>query len=355
MSIKDLRILYVHHGIRKTMDVLHDLEKENIIETFNDIELPKKNKNKSNADGLAEITSRIREINPNILIWHHVGKFETKLDIIDEIKKINPSLLFIYQEMDAYGGIFKPMPPTMRTLVSNADVVLSCCGSPMTSMLRKIMKPNADILWFGHKAIPDMWPDREEVFSAQKLPKKYDVVMLGSNLRSRAPLVRNFSLTQFPGSYMRWNTTRAVTKAFPGKTAIYGAGWSGFKEHAGIVPLAEQIASQWNARVSAMWNHYDKSGFYTSDRPIIAMLSGIPHVTNYQPGHELLFGENGKHLFWAKDQKEYVDIIRYLLSMSPENRNNIGMRAYDYARKHFSVKTEWISMLRCISDRLTIK
>jgi hypothetical protein len=199
------------------MDVLHELEKENIIETFNDIELPKKNKNKSNADGLAEITSRIREINPNILIWHHVGKFETKIDIIDEIKKINPGLIFIYQEMDAYGGLFKPMPPSMRTLVSNADVVLSCCGSPMTSMLRKIMKPNADILWFGHKAIPDMWPDREEVFRAQKLPKKYDVVMLGSNLGTASPSTGgSLLLPAFAGAFLGATTIR------PGKFNVVG-------------------------------------------------------------------------------------------------------------------------------------
>lgn len=351
MKISSFRILYIHHGVSGTIRSLEQIRDAGHINDIAAIELPKLNSSYTAETFEHAITEGLINFKPNIIIWHHISKHKLRNQFLLDLRKISPTCKWVYQEMDAYGGPFKAITNSMKKLIAISDLVLTCGGSPMTHSFRKLMRTDADLLWFGHKAIPEQWPTRENIISLQDQPRIYDVAMLGSNTRSRYPILKHFGLLQFPGAYNRWKSTQAIIKAFPNKVAVYGSGWDKTGAAAGSVTYFKQIEAQQKARVSAMWNHYDHLGYYTSDRPIIAMLSGVPHVTNYQPGNEILFGPNGTHLFWASNTNEYIDTIRYLLSLSPAQRTEIALRAYDFARDHFSTRDSWLELLKCLADR----
>ncbi len=351
MNPSNLKILYIHHGVGGTVRALEQLKIDGHIDSVSSFELPKHDDPLAHRGLEHAICDHAKIGQPNLIIWHHVSRLPISPSLILHLKNVVPAAKWVYQEMDAYGGPFKPITRSMKLLIAVSDFVIACGGNPMTHAYRKLMRSEADLLWFGHKAIPEQWPSREEIISLQDRSRKYDVAMLGSNSRSRFPILKHFAALQFPGAYQRWKTTRAVIKAFPGKVAVYGSGWEKSGAAAGSVTYFEQVEVQQKARVSAMWNNYDHLGYYTSDRPIIAMLSGVPHVTNYQPGNEVLFGPNGTHLFWATNTAEYVDAIRYLLSLSPAQRTEIALRAFDFARAKYSTRDSWLELLKCLADR----
>jgi hypothetical protein len=351
MNISNIKILYIHHGVGGTVRSLEQLKLNGEIASLDSCDLIQNSGTVNVADFEKRVLNLTESAKPNLIIWHHVSHFPINTSLIKCLKNVAPGAKWAYQEMDAYGGPFKPITRSMKRLIAVSDYVITCGGNPMTNSFRKLMRPEADLLWFGHKAIPEQWPSREEIIKLQDKPRDYDIAMLGSNTRSRYPLLKHFSALQFPGAYQRWKTTRSIIRAFPGKVAVYGSGWNFSSAATGSITYFKQVEVQQKARVSAMWNHYDHLGYYTSDRPIIAMLSGVPHVTNYQPGNEIIFGPNGSHLFWANNTHEYIDAIRYLLSLSPEQRTEIALRAFDFARAHFSTRDSWLELLKCLADR----
>jgi hypothetical protein len=351
MNISNIKILYIHHGVGGTVRSLEQLKKEGHISNSVSLEYKKKATQEDVLSFEKEVECLAKEHTPNLIIWYHICDFPIRQEFLDKIKNLLPSAKWAYQEIDAYGGFHKSLTKSMKLLINFSDFVLFSSGHPFSKTLRSHMQDRGDLLWLGPKALRDQWPDREKIIQLQDTTRKYDVVMIGSNTRSRIPLMNQIAFMQFPGSFKRWKTTKAVIKSFPGKVALFGSNWGDLHAIQESVPYLKQVETQQMGRVTAMWNHYDHLGLYSSDRTIIAMLSGVPHVTNYQPGYELLYGPNGTHLFWATNTAEYVDAIRYLLSLSPAQRTEIALRAFDFARAKYSTRDSWLELLKCLADR----
>ncbi len=93
------------------------------------------------------------------------------------------------------------------------------------------------------------------------------------------------------------------------------------------------------------WDHFDTVERYFSDRVPISLLSGVPHVTNHQPGYEAVFGP-GAPLAWAGTVEELVVEVQRLLKLGGDALNELGRRAQAYARERFTARVVYDALLR---------
>lgn len=102
------------------------------------------------------------------------------------------------------------------------------------------------------------------------------------------------------------------------------------------MPFKEQTRVLQSARISVNWDHFDKVGFYNSDRTVISLASGVPHITTYHPGFEYMYRDViGKGLYLAKSSDELVDIAVHQLSKPNAELIEEGQIAKKFAFDHY--------------------
>jgi len=346
MKLRDIRLLFLPNGpqpgpsacfrhLLATHQIAAYAEYDFLAKSATDLRFELR------SEGILDLA---RKIEPNVILWEHVGLAPISAVFLNALRAVAPRAMLVYQELDAWGGRAKPLTRATKLLCGAAEALVLCGGHPQEELFRPYLRKEAKIHWFGHTA-DDRWLALGEA-PGPEVPRAYDVVMIGNNTLPRRRWLRHVPSLCFAGSVNRYTAVVAVSRAFGDRAALYGYGWDALPGNRGNLPVEQQVAAQRAGWVSAMWNHYDTMSFYYSDRPVIAMMSGVPHVTNYQPGYELVFGPNGQHLFWASTPNVFVDTIRFLLSRPREDILEVGRRARAYARARLRSEAAFEIMLR---------
>jgi spore maturation protein CgeB len=87
-----------------------------------------------------------------------------------------------------------------------------------------------------------------------------------------------------------------------------------------------------------MWDHFPTIANYTSNRVPISLASGVPHVTNYKPGYELIYPP-GSGLYWGKTVRSVAEMVAVVLAMPRKDLMTLGECAASFARDHRSEET----------------
>lgn len=281
---------------------------------------------------LRRLEALVRERRPDVLLWQHVSDFPVGKEHLAALRAASPGTHLLYHEGDVYGRWVKRLPRATRRLMAAADTVALVGKGEYAALARGagarrvIYTPHsADTVRFGRPWTPT---DRREL----------DVVLIGNRLTSRRPWGR------IPGAAAREALGRALGRRFGERFAVYGRGWEGFVGARGPLAFAEQEEAQRQAWVTVSWDHFDTVEAYFSDRLPIALLSGVPHVKNHQPGYEAVFGARPP-FSWAKDVGGILGQVERLLALPVAERNGLGERARLWAAEHLTARPVYERLL----------
>jgi hypothetical protein len=146
----------------------------------------------------------------------------------------------------------------------------------------------------------------------------FDVVFIGNRISSRNPLSHFFWTAQ-----RRREFVVLVTKRYGRRFGLFGHGWTCNPSWQGPIPYGCQHSAHRRGAVvlGGMPNGYHE--YYTSDRALIAIASGIPFVDYAVAGVDLLF-HHGKDWWLAPDTQGMMRWCDHLLSLSQEERLRLG-------------------------------
>ena len=255
---------------------------------------------------------------PTLVLWQHPTRYPVAPAVLDAIKRQSFRPLLVYDERDPYVRGSKPLPSGARVLSRFADVVFSTGLGDKVDLFRNA---GARRVYYSPTCMD------VERFSAEWTPAiqpAFDVVMIASLCRFNVPFLR------LPGSRERVLLADKLWKRLGDRFAVFGHYWPRRPYVHGPLPFEHQTATMQKGLVSVGWDRFATTPYYFSDRLPIAMMSGVPHVTNYKPGFDQLF-RNGMDLFYGRTIDDVVDTVMYLLSLPREELVRIGRQQRDYA------------------------
>lgn len=290
------------------------------------------NKEASREATLERWYSLAAEFQPDIVLVQHVGDFYIPKRFLAQIKQLNSRPMLVYHEGDVYGRLRKRLPKAVKAIAKEAELVfLVGLGNHATLFRRHGAQNVVHVTTFADKR-------RFAVDWTPTADREFDVVMVGNRITSRLPFLR------MPGSTRREKLAVELSKLMGDKFAVFGSGWEKFKFARGTVPFEDQSAILRRSWITVGWNHFDRVPFYFSNRLPIALMSGVAHVTNYQPGYEKMFTD-GDQLLLARSVNEAVQTVNYLLSLPREDLIRLGLRGRDFAIEQLSAEAVFSSIL----------
>lgn len=267
-----------------------------------------------NQEVVNEIIKIAKDFQPNIILWSHTTKLfisEKKFIILKRLPS-EPSMG--YWDGDIYHKFYKPLPNTIIKLARMCDVSFWPGYSKMTLYLKK--RGCGDIRY-----VP-LSTDKERFSTLRKNEIKYDVVMVGNNIRSSIPF------KTFPGSIERRKIAEFFYKNLGPRFAVFGNGWSK-KYSKGPVPFKKQNCVYQSSRISLGLNSLHAQ-YYFSNRLPISLSSGVIMVHNYENGFEEIFNKID-YPFFFKDFDQAWKIVKSLLAKSQEELDELGRRYRNFA------------------------
>ena len=149
----------------------------------------------------------------------------------------------------------------------------------------------------------------------------------------------------FPQSDERDRLVKAFQERFGREFKVYGNGWSG-----GInpIPWVDQPKVYRESRIVLGHNHVLQEWFF-SDRQLIAMASGTPHLCQHSPNLEGCF-EDKKTCMFYRTVQEALELATWLLE-HPIVASSIGRAGQSFVREKHSWDVrvqEYIDLVRRI-------
>lgn len=291
----------------------------------------------STDSALAGLYEAAEQFQPDIILWQHPGNFPIPAGFGRKLKNIKSRPVLAYDERDVYGGRRKPFTPGMINLAAEADIVfLVGLGQYADAFQRAGAKrvfysPHCiDTYRFGHPWEPPAH-------------RKFDVVMIGNLFRPAG------MQPGLPGWKNRFQAAERLSALLGDRFALYGRGWDGIPSARGELAFLKQEEAIRESWLSAGWDYYDRTPFYFSNRLPIAMLSGVAHITNYQPGYEVMF-QHGRELCYVRTVDEMIDMTRYLLSMPCELLIEMGLTGQQYVRDYLATEKVFRNIIRIAGE-----
>lgn len=136
---------------------------------------------------------------------------------------------------------------------------------------------------------------------------EYDIVFIGSRISSRNP----FS-PLFRSGRARLNMVTALQQRYGKRFALFGQNWEGFLSWRGSIKFDRQVDTYRKARLIIGGYPNVFADYYTSDRPFIAMTSGIPFLDQRVARIDRFF-KDGEHWYLYDDFNSMIRLIDKLL------------------------------------------
>ena len=247
---------------------------------------------------------------------------------------------------DPYGRWIRRVPRSFRVASALADVSFLTGMGYIARQLSRLGSRNLVLMPNGCCQVR---------FSSQPstaLPQpEFDVVFVGSRVYPRN-LLSQFSYLYYWGGQKRVELVKAFTKRYGRRFGLFGKGWDGNSSWQGPVPYAAQheVYRRSAAALGGMpYAYYD---YYTSDRPFIAMASGVPLVDWRVPGVDRIL-QPGRDWWLARSQEEMFGLCDQLLEMPSSDRVHLGEAARErvlaYHTQYHRCK-EMVEIVRSIRD-----
>ena len=272
-------------------------------------------------EAIAQLLALVDRFAPTVILWSHPGRFPVTAGLVEGLRARPDRPVIALQDMDAYGQVRARPGKGTRTLARTADVVYLSGRGPLTRVFRRWGARHIRYAFAGVDTVRfgTPWtPSRE---------RELDVVMIANRSRGRYPG------TARPGARPRVHLAAELQRRHGDRFGLYGAGWDGFPSALGPVDFDRQTEINRRAWVSASWDHFPRIGSYCSNRVPISLLSGIPHVTNYNPGLDTIYPP-GSGLFWVRSVRAVADTVDRILAETIDERLALGRYAEAFARRH---------------------
>jgi len=127
---------------------------------------------------------------------------------------------------------------------------------------------------------------------------EFDLVFIGSNTIGRNPLSSHNMAAK-----KRGNIVAALARRYGTRFGLFGNGWSGLKSWQGPIPYLAQVSTMRRGRLVFGGYPHTLADYYLSDRPFIAMGSGIPFLDYCVPKVDRIFRPE-EHWYLYRDERD---------------------------------------------------
>jgi hypothetical protein len=297
----------------------------------------------THGEALSELLQTAQAFAPDVLFIQHTNKNYPMDRVYLRALKATPGnpKLVLYEE-DPYDRSIKRMDATLRAVLAESAICFLGGTGYIAEMAREA---GAGQVRFAPHSY-----DRQRFGTPWQptLARKYDAVMIANlTCRKRIPWLH------MPGGRSRKLTARILHSYLHDRFAVYGAGqgWNGEPFCKGRIPFDKQGEAIRDAWMSVNWGQFDEIPMYSSDRMPISLACGVPHITNYQPGYEHVFG-GVPGLFLVRSPREALDVALYILSLPVERRNELGFLAAEYAQEHLEATIVYSNIVNIVREQL---
>jgi hypothetical protein len=286
---------------------------------------------------LAEVERRAREVQPTIVLWQHIGRFPIPVGVHRRLASLEPVPVIAFQDLDPWGWVRHRLPRPSRQLARRADVVCLCGLGSFARVFRAAGARRVHYTAHGYD------PERFDVPSDGDPEPDLDVVMIGNRITSRLPGMR------IAGNRQREALATRLHARYGERFGCFGNGWAGFAFDRGPIDYDDQVQVARRSRVTVGWDHFPRTPYYFSDRLPIALMAGVPHVTNWAPGYERQFA-GCDALTWGRTVADVADAVARRLDQPDRLRRIDGRQGVAFARRHFNQHDQFRGLVAYLDD-----
>lgn len=297
----------------------------------------------SHEAALRDLLENARAFRPDVIFGQHLNNsYPLTREFIRELKSIDSKPKFVFYEEDPYGRFVKRLDATLKAVFSEAD--MSFIGG-LGYLAHDALAAGARNLRYA----PHSYDNQR--FGTHWVPprtRSVDAVMI-ANL----PCLKRIPWLHMPGGRDRKLTARALNNALGNRFALYGGG-QGWEKEAycrGTLPFNLQGKTIRDAWMSVNWGQFDEIAMYSSDRLPISLACGVPHITNWQPSYEHVYG-SVPGLYAVKTPNEAADVALYLMSLSIDRRIELGLEAAAYAARYLDADVVYADIVKVVREQL---
>ncbi|TAN36488.1 MAG: hypothetical protein EPN23_08345 [Verrucomicrobia bacterium] len=297
---------------------------EGFLETYRAIPFLGRHTSAAWATLCRETLSTAAEIQADAVFFQffHDHRMPCPDDLVAALRALPAKPALFTSAGDSFGLFTRSFPSAFRSVSRAADVTfLTGMGYMADSLVNSgsrniVLMPNGFCQTRFAAGVPVNQPE-------------FDVVFVGSNSKARNPFSYIRRLQR-----ERYRQITLLQLHYGSRFALYGRGWEGFKSWQGPIPYAEQQTKSQQGRVIVGGYPGGLMDYYTSDRVLIAIASGVPFVDYWTPRVDTLFRQ-GEHWHLYRNEQEMLATIDRLLAMTDQDRRQLGVVTAEYAgRKH---------------------
>lgn len=292
---------------------------------------------------LDELFNTAREFAPDVIfVQHMTDGYPVDRAYLQQLKTLPSRPRLVLWEGDAFGRHIKTPGATLRAVMAESDITFLVGLGYLADAARAAGATRVRLAPHSYDS------ERFDLPWQPPRQRPLDAVMIANLHR-----IKRIPGLYLPGGRQRKLLAKAFHQRLGERFAVYGggAGWSNEPYARGPIAFHQQSDMIRSAWMSVAWDHFDDLPMYSSDRLPISLACGVPHLTNYQPGYEQVFG-GIPGLYWFHTPKEAADIALYLLSMPVDRRIELGMAAAEQMRQRFHADKIYGDMLQIIKEEL---
>ena len=287
------------------------------------------------------LAATITRNHTELVVFHHYHSpaLPDPRPFIESLRATPHRPLIAFTGGDPFHGVSRPAHPQVFKRASEAaDITLNTSAGVAADA----------ITGYGAKLFA-LWPNSACTvrFSKPKEPYRaseteFDVVFVGSNNKSRNPTNSFFWFSR-----QRERLVKTLDRKFGARLAVFGNGWEGLRSAQGPTPFDAQIETCRRARVVVGGVPYSPARYYTSNRPFIQIMSGVPFVDIAVDGVETIL-RDGEHWHLVDSIDRVADRCDDLLARNNSELEELGELAASYVAAHHMSTDRWRSLLRTL-------
>lgn len=265
----------------------------------------------------AEQTATALQCDAVFLQFFH-AEMPDPTDGIQRLKKL-PGRPTIFASLgDPYGRHTKRIPKSFQIASALADVSFLTGMGYVAEQLKRHGSRNLVLMPHGCCQVRF---SSELKTSEPEL--EFDVAFLGSRIYSRNPASHFFWVGRRRSEFVA-----ALTRRYGKRFGLFGNGWEGNVAWQQPVAYARQYEAYRRAAVAVGGTPNANHDYYLSDRPFIAIASGVPFVDYKVCGVDRILS-SGVDWWLANDITSLIRQCDQLLELSQAERTRLGQRARD--------------------------